>query len=195
MTRRAATVRHRLALAAAVTVAAAGIAACGSSASHPPAPAPPAPLLPARALPELHSTARTLDRAALALATPIPGLRERLDGWGFRRAGEREFTGRSRDLVHVVARTVDFARPDGAAAYARTLAARTTSYLGSGAEVRALRLDGRTGWLIRAPNCGCHPQPPALIVLVHRGRRVSFLSAAGDAASPARVRALARGLP
>ena len=52
-----------------------------------------------------------------------------------------------------------------------------------------------TGWLIRAPNCGCHPQPPALIVLVHRGRRVSFLSAAGDAASPARVQALARGLP
>ena len=69
-----------------------------------------------------------------------------------------------------MARTVDFARPAGAVAYARTLAAPTTSYLGSGAEVRALRLDGRTGWLIRAPNCGCHPQPPALIVLVRRGR-------------------------
>jgi hypothetical protein len=179
---------------AAVATAAAGIAACGS-APHPPAAPPPAPLLPARALPELHSTARALDRPALALATPIPGLRDRLEGWGFRRAGEREFTGRSRDLAHVVARTVDFARTAGAAAYARTLAAHTTSYLGSGAEVRRLRLDGRTGWLIRAPVCGCHPQPPTLIVLVRRGTRVSFLSAAGDAASPRRVRALARGLP
>ena len=192
MTARAASALRRL---AAVATAAAGIAACGASAPHPPAAAPPAPLLPARALPELHSTARALDRGALALATPIPGLRDRLAGWGFRRAGEREFTGRSRDLSHVVARTVDFARPAGAVAYARTLAAQTTSYLGSGAEVRTLRLDGRTGWLIRAPNCGCHPQPPALIVLVRRGARVSFLSAAGDAASPRRVRALARGLP
>jgi len=192
VTGRTASALRRLAAGA---TAAAGLAACGAAAPHPPVAASPAPLLPARALPELHSTARSLDRGALALATPIPGLRARLEGWGFRRAGEREFTGRSHDLAHVVARTVDFARADGAAAYARTLASQTTSYLGSGAEVRTMRLDGRAGWLIRAPNCGCHPQPPALIVLVRRGARVSFLSAAGDAASPGRVRALARGLP
>jgi hypothetical protein len=183
----------------ATALAAAGVTGCGADGGHATsaaaaAPAP-APLLPARALPRLRSAARVLDSRALALATPIPGLRDRLAGWGLRRAGEREFTGRSRDLNHVVARTVDFAGASGAAAYARALADGTASYLGPGARVERVRLDARAGWLIRAPDCGCRPTPPTLIVLVRRGPRVSFLSAAGEAATPRRVRTLATGLP
>jgi plasmid stabilization system protein ParE len=174
--------RAALAAVAAATLLAAG---CGGAAE------PPTPLLSADALPGLHAVTRTLDAAGLAQATPLPGLRERLGEWGLRRAGEREFTGAGRDLDHVVARTVDFAEPDGAAAYQRALVTGTAGYLGSGAH------RGRVpaGWLIRAPSCGCRPRPPTLIVVLRRGERVGWLSISGQAATAARVRALAGRLP
>jgi hypothetical protein len=168
-----------------VFLAAAILAGCGAGAE------PPAPLLAADALPELHAVTRTLDAAGLAQATPIPGLRERLGEWGLRRAGEREFTGVGRRLDHVVARTVDFAEPAGAAAYQRTLVADTARYLGAGART------GRVpaGWLIRAPSCGCRAQPPTLIAVLRRGERVGWLSISGRAATAARARRLAGRLP
>jgi hypothetical protein len=161
---------------------------CGGEAATVPSPAP---LLDADALPELRAATRTLDAAGLAQATPLPRLRERLGEWGLVRAGEREFTGRGRGLDHVVARTVDFAEPAGATAYQRALVDGTASYLGAGAGTG--RVTG--GWLIRAPSCGCRPAPPTLIAVVRRGGRVGWLSISGKAATAARARRLAEGLP
>jgi hypothetical protein len=160
---------------------------CGAAATA----TAPAPLLEADALPELHAATRTLDAAGLAQATPLPGLRGRLGEWGLVRAGEREFTGRGQKLDHVVARTVDFAEPAGAAAYERALVDGTASYLGAGAETS--RVAG--GWLIRAPSCGCRPAPPTLIAVVRRGGRVGWLSISGEAATAARARRLTERLP
>jgi hypothetical protein len=160
------------------------VAGCGAAQA-------PAPLLSASALPGLHEASRPLDAAALAAATPLPGLRGRLQEWRLRRAGEREFTGVARALTHVVARTVDFAEPAGAAAYQRALVTGADRYLGAGAQPARMH----DGWLIRAPDCGCHPQPPTLIAVVRRGARVSWLSVSGPAATAARTRALAAQLP
>ncbi|HEX7297601.1 MAG TPA: hypothetical protein VF257_01255 [Solirubrobacteraceae bacterium] len=160
------------------------LAGCGAAEA-------PAPLLSASALPGLHQASRPLDAAALAAATPLPGLRGRLKEWRLRRAGEREFTGVARSLTHVVARTVDFSEPAGAAAYQRALVAGADRYLGRGAQ-RA-RMDD--GWLIRAPACSCRPQPPTLIAVVRHGARVGWLSVSGPAATAARTRALAGRLP
>jgi hypothetical protein len=157
--------------------------------------AEPAPLLSAAALPGLHPTTRSLDARALAQSTPLPGLLGRLDAWGFVRAGEREFSGRSRGLNHVVARTVDFSAAAGAAAYARKVVNGTDAYIGPGATVSRQRIGGRAGWLIRAAPCGCHPQPPTLILVGQRASRVSWLSVSGPAATAARARTLFARLP
>jgi hypothetical protein len=172
--------------AAPAAVAAALLAAgCGAGAD------PPAPLLAADALPGLHAVTRTLDAAGLAQATPMPGLRERLGDWGLRRAREREFTGAGHKLDHVVARTVDFAEPAGAAAYQRALVTDTARYLGTGARTDRVP----AGWLIRAPSCACRPRPPTLIVVLRRDARVGWLSISGQAATAGRVRELSRLLP
>jgi hypothetical protein len=172
------------------------LAGCGSGAAAPPPEATTsAPVLAASAAPALRSTARRLDAGALAIATPVPGLRDRLTGWGLRGAAEREFTGTDRDLSHIVARTVDFRSGTGARAYGRAIVAGAASYLGTGSSSTPLQAGGRSGWFVRASGCGCRPEPPTVVAVLRDGPRVSWLSITGTGATRGRLVRMAGSLP
>jgi hypothetical protein len=191
-------------VAAVITATALGAVGCGASSggsgpatNRAPAAALPgggAPLLAASQLPRLRAVTRTLGREGVVLATPIPGLPSRLVAWGFRRAQEREFTGRAHQLSHVVSMGVDFAGAAGAAGYERLLVAQAGEYLGAGATVSRLRTPGSISWMIQLQSCGCHPEPPTVIAVMLRRAELSWLSVTGPGATPARVRFLARRL-
>jgi hypothetical protein len=185
--------RAPVALTAAAAAATLALAACGSDArpgggSAAATPAPP-PALPASALPELEATQRTLTTALLARETPSPGLRDRLQGWGYVTGFARTFRGESHSLQNVESRSLRFATPRGAQAFVNAVRTHPGQFYPGGISARDFASRGRHGVVVRAASCSCHLANPALLGVVTRGPLVTWLEINGPRAT---VRALHR---
>jgi hypothetical protein len=183
-------VKRRAALAAAVV-----LAGCGTAEQQQQAAGPPPPALPAKALPYLQAKARTLSAATLARETGAPGLRQKLDSWGYRAGFARSFQGDSRRLKVVESRTLRFATPDGAAAFMTAVRAKPPAYYPGGLTAHDFASRGRRGIVVRAMSCSCHMANPAFLGVVARGGTVTWLEISGPRASVRALRRLADQAP
>jgi len=127
----------------------------------------------------------TLDPAAAATM-----LRE----WGFVVASEREFHGRGESFNRVLARTLVFTDPAGAARYLAWIASHPEHVLGPSRRLRPLEF-GVDRVLFEMMRCGaCHAELPTLLALWRRGSSVRFLLASGDGASRVTLAPIAAAL-
>jgi hypothetical protein len=178
--------------AAAAVLAATALAGCGSATPA----APPPPALAASAVPYLPSRARALPAATIAREAALPPLRDRLRAWGYVNGTVRAFQGESRRRLQVVdSRTLQFRAPAGARAFVAYVRAHAPSFLGGAMEPRAFASRGRHGLLVRAQPCACHLATPALLAVVGRGPRVTWLEINGPGATRAELRRLAARAP
>jgi hypothetical protein len=163
--------------------------ACGSDESAPPAPT----TLGAGALPELDSTARTLDPAAVAFdAFDQASLQKLLADAGYETGSEREFSGKTRIFDHVVARTLVFDSTDGALAYLDWLRGHGDEVLGRAVPAKVAP-PGEDGVAFELERCGtCKKELPTFLAGWRREESVLTLLAAGSGANPARFTALVR---
>lgn len=178
-------VRHVVAAALALALASCG----GATRVGTPAPQ----TLPASALPGLDSRARSLDGAALgrdAGSTALPGV---LNDAGYVSGAEREFFGRTTTFDHVVARTLVFEGPDGAAKFLAWLRSHPDLVLGRAVVEEPLAL-GESPMLFSLGPCGCHGEVPTFFAAWRRGATVLWLLAGGPGATRATVDPLAREL-
>jgi hypothetical protein len=164
-------------------------AACGSDGGPPPPPA----TLGAAALPELDSTARTLDAAAVAFdAFDMASLEELLAEAGFETGSEREFSGKTKTFDHVVARTLVFESADGALAYLDWLRRHGDDVLGR-AIPATVASPGEDSVAFELERCGtCKKELPTFLAGWRRKETVLTLLAAGSGANQARFTALVR---
>jgi hypothetical protein len=173
---------------AAILVVAATACGSGSGAETP----PPDPL-PAKALPELSSSVRTLDRAALATDALAPAqLETLLDEAGYVTGREREFSGKTKMFDHVVARTLRFDDEEGAEQYLRWLRAHGTDFLGRAAPAPPpVRADSAVAFVL--VRCGtCKKELPTFLAGWRDGPLVASLLAAGPGVNKESFAALAR---
>jgi hypothetical protein len=179
-------VRLLVALAVVLGLAA---AACGSDDGPPPAPA----TLGAASLPELDSTARMLDAAAVAFdAFDTASLEELLAEAGYEAGSEREFSGKTKTFDRVVARTLVFETEDGALAYLGWLRGHGDDVLGR-AIPATIASPGEDGVAFELERCGtCKKELPTFLAGWRREDTVLTLLAAGSGANPARFTALVR---
>ncbi len=147
--------------------------------------------LPASALPELHSRARSLDGATLAVDAGSEAIEGVLQDAGFVSASEREFFGHTATFNHVVARTLVFEDPGGASGFLTWLRAHPDLILGRAVVGEPLSL-GESPMLFTLGPCGCHSEVPTFLVAWQRGATVLWLTAAGPGATRATVDTLAR---
>jgi len=168
-----------------------GTIACGSEDADAPSAAP--ATLGAAALPELDSSLRTLDAAAVAFDALEPAsLRELLTQSGYRTGSEREFSGKTDTFDHVVARTLVFESPDGALAYLGWLRGHGDDVLGRAVPAK-ITSPGDGGVAFALEQCGtCKKELPTFLAGWRRGESVLTLLAAGSGANPARFAALVR---
>lgn len=132
---------------------------------------------------DLPSDVRVLGAAAVAAdAADARSLADLLRRSGFRVASEREFHGRGGRFDRVLARTLVFSTPAGAATYLAWLARHPEGVLGPARRLRPLGL-GAGAVLLRSRPCGCHARPPTFLAAWRRGPTVRFLLAAGRQAS------------
>ena len=109
---------------------------------------------------------------------------------GFLGGREREFQGPSKDLTHVVSRSLVFAAPSGAADFVQLVHDQATVYFGVGTQVDPLQTDVGAGWLFHPPACACHLANPLLLGVVQDGARVVWLGINGPRATDQRLTAL-----
>jgi hypothetical protein len=166
------------------------LAGCGAGEEA----APPRTLA-AGALPELASSARTLDAAALSSDALQPeALASLLEEAGFEAGREREFSGKTKTFDHVVARTLRFESATGADAYLAWLRGHGKDILGRAAPAK-LTPPGESGVAFTLARCGtCKKELPTFLAGWRRGELVLSLLAAGSGANPERFSALARDL-
>jgi hypothetical protein len=167
----------------AATALACLLAACGAEDQ---AAGPPQTLSPS-ALPELMSSARTLDRDALAVDALQPrALADLLAESGFEVGREREFSGKTKTFDHVVARALRFESDDGARAYLTWLGRHGHDILGR-AERADLSLPGDSSVAFTLFRCGtCKKELPTYLAGWRRDEIVLTLLAAGSGANPER---------
>jgi hypothetical protein len=193
-------VTRRAAIAAAAAGAALAVSGCGAaeeqqatSRAQPTGPPPPA--LPAKAVPYLDTKERALSAATLARETGAPGLREKLDRWGYQAGFARSFQGDSKRLKVVESRTLRFATARGATAFLAAVRASPRSYYPGGMTAREFASRRRRGIVVRAMSCSCHMANPAFLGVVARGGTVSWLEITGPRASVRVLRRLADQAP
>lgn len=164
-------------------------AACGSDGGPPPAPA----TLAAASLPELDSTARKLDVAAVAFdAFDMASLEALLAEAGYETGSEREFSGKTKTFDRVVARTLVFETEDGALAYLDWLRGHGDDVLGR-AIPATIASPGEDGVAFELERCGtCKKELPTFLAGWRREDTVLTLLAAGSGANRARFTALVR---
>ncbi len=143
---------------------------------------------------ELPSDVRVLDADGVAADAAVPGpLAELLRRSGFLVASEREFHGHGERFDRVLARTLVFSDPAGAAAYVDWLASHPREILGATRRLRPLAL-GADAVLFRVRPCGCRAELPTFLAAWRRGSTVRFLLAAGRGASPRTLLPIAAAL-
>jgi hypothetical protein len=177
------------AIAAVLLVGAAALIVHGRADSAPQPPPPPA--LAASAVPYLPSHTSVVTADVLKKDAVLHNLSDEISSSGFLVGGARTFQGPSRHrLTLVVSRTLRFQTAAGAAGFASFVQKHAGAYVGQIPGVNPLVVDGRRGALITAPLCTCHMAEPALLGVVSRGDRVSWLEINGPAAKPALLRQL-----
>ena len=139
----------------------------------------PAPLE-TSALPGLTARDRDLPAGVLAADAFAPDeLRVLLEDGGYAGGREREFTGHTDTFDHVLARTLRFDRPAGAAAYLDWVAAHTFELVGRTRPRAPLAL-GPGSLLFELEPCGtCKKQLPTLVVVWRRDGAVGYVLASG----------------
>jgi len=178
-----------LLLSVALVVAVSGCGAAEQEASGP------LRTLPAQALPELASSSRALDVAALAADALEPDeLARLLEEAEFETGREREFSGKTTTFDHVVARALRFGSVEGAEAYLGWLRRHGNDVLGRAAPAMIVP-PGESGVAFMLVRCGtCKKELPTFLAGWRRGDVVLSLLAAGSGATPDRFLALARQL-
>ncbi len=151
--------------------------------------------LPASAVPYLPSQLKLLTPTGLARETRSPALAGELGAWGFVGGADRYFQGESRRLQVVDSRALRFRTPGGAAAYVSFMRAHAVAILGSFPTMRAFASHGRSGFLAVAQQCQCHLANPALLAVLARGGRVTWLEINGPGASRRQLARLLVGAP
>jgi len=131
----------------------------------------------------------------LARDAPIPGLADRVRGWGYESGVQRVFTGNTPQFSNVISRALRFGSAAGARAYVTLLDTRVADYYGTGSKVAPLRSRGRAGYLIDSASCGCHLETPIYIAAVSDGPVVTWLYATGRGSTPQALRALLAHAP
>jgi hypothetical protein len=185
----------RVLRAAAGALLACTAAGCGASAA-PPASAPPPPALAAHAVPYLESHARTVPAATVAREAAQPGLASQMRAWGYVNGTARSFHGESRRRLQVVeSRTLQFRSPGGSQAFIAFVRAHAPSFLPGAAQPGPFASRGRQGLVVRAQPCACHLSTPALLAVVGRGPRVTWLEINGPGATTAVLRRLTARAP
>ena len=168
------------------------VAGCGGASES--APDPPTTLAPG-VLPELNEQARTLDAALLAADSFEPdALAVLLEESDYVVGSEREFFGRGKIFDHVVARTLRFADPKGAAAYLEWVDKHAEDFLGRTNRETPLGL-GEMDTLFSLQRCDvCKKQQPTFLAAWREGETVAFLLGAGPGVKRETFEALAHKL-
>ena len=146
--------------------------------------------LPRSAVPYLASRTQPLTAADLLEDGPQPGLQDDLARWKFLGGAQRTFQGHSHKLQLVVSRTLMFGTPGGAREYVQYVKQHAADVIGSSPTIAPLQSQDRAGWMITPAGCACHMAQPALVGLVSRGPRVSWLEVNGPQATAAALKAL-----
>jgi len=149
-----------------------------------------APVLSTAAVPGLAVTTRPLTVALLVADAPVSGLGTRLVQDGYVGGRERTFQGPSKDLTHVVSRSLLFSAPAGAADFVQVVHDHAATYFGVGTDVVPLTAPAGHGWLFRPQACACHLANPLLLGVLQDGAHVVWLGIDGPLATDSRLTAL-----
>jgi hypothetical protein len=165
-------VRYLLPVALAVLAAGCG----GSGTAAPDLPAP----LEASLLPQLSARDRDLPVGALAADAYAPEeLASLLREGGYLGGRERELSGHTETYDHVVARTLRFSHPTGAARYVDWVAAHTLDLVGRTRPLEPLPA-GEDARLFELEPCAtCKKQLPTLLAVWRRAGSVGYVLASG----------------
>jgi hypothetical protein len=152
------------------------------------------PLVDPDSLSGLNRSERELDLDALSKDALEPAaLAGVLEQANYEGGGEIEYTGRTKLYSHVVTRALQFASPDGAAAYLEWLNRNAADVLGQVKSSQHLAV-GSDGVLLLEQGCNCHSDLPTYLAAWRQGSVVRTLLADGAGANAQRVMALAREL-
>jgi hypothetical protein len=164
------------------------LAGCGADEAATPLPPP----LGSNVLPALTSRDRELPADVLAEdAFEQDELRGLLDEGGYAGGRERELSGHTDTFDHVIARTLRFDRPDGAAAYIGWVAAHTLDLVGRTRPLPPLPLGDESRLFELEPCSTCKKQLPTLVAVWRRGGAVGYVLASGRKADRSTVGPLA----
>ncbi len=144
----------------------------------------------AEQLPPLRRTTQQLSSSDVAAQAALPDLEQTLEATGFGGGVKVEYRGDSRQLTGVESQVLMFSTTEGAIEFSDYLVQHAASFFGDPIKVKAIVVDGRDGWRIDPPICGCAGAQPLSAGAVRVGTNVVVLQITGPKADQTLVQDL-----